>query len=1017
MHSTPVPPNYLKSTQNRGSGITFSSFECYWRAQTTERLDICQSASNQLYAVSQHLTAGQRAVMHSSDSGQTWDTLATIVMNWPRHIEKVDSFFYFLTGSIDNNTVQVLNVNTGLLTPIDTFAYVSTDLRYTYSMKSIGDKAFLATDWGLYRYGNGGSQIEKVYNEKVTMLSVRGDTLFSRTQHNFIYSLNFGQSWTIIPNDNNFYPGFPVNFYFVNDVPWLLSVDNYNSCSEITLWELNATLTNGVQKFRLKDGVCLRDFLVSSNGTFLMATDYYGILSRKPAESNWSVNMTGLHKGVFELYQQGDLLYSTVGYLSQDTGKTWIAPIVAANENVINSIVKKDGLYYAAFYYAGLWKSADLKNWQQLVPWVPHINKVSDFLITTTSGGEVQYSSDGQSWTNTTHALQQSHFPPQQIQGDLIYALRNDPDINKLTLQSSHDLAETWQNTGLGFLEDDAEALQRLTVSQSNVYLMSTHPQYPDVKIYASHDFGHNWQSVQVPNGNSFYNSPWTCSENLLFITDAEKIWASANDGELWIELDRDTFTGDIASLEVAFGKIWVSTPEGLWARNLTEIPFEIYKGAVYHDQNNNGTRDNGEIGVPNVILTVSNRDWQVVTDSLGNYEIRAELINDSILVVKPIQYCVVVPSVIAAVETHFNNNDFAIQITPNITDVSVTAVNTQIFRPGFETEVFVSLRNEGTKALDSVQLVLPDFDDASPIQYLGAVPLPSHVMGDTLIWNNLTIDIFSQKDLNIRFKTNATANWWETVSLLFTANKSNDANVADNVFTFFEPLFGAYDPNDKRVSPDTVPPAQLTETDLTYTIRFQNTGNYPANFVTILDTLPTDMDISTLKVLAASHDFRWQIINGRVLEFRFNPIFLPDSISNEPASHGFVQFSIRARGDLPLGNIINNRAAIYFDYNPPVMTEFCQMYIENVYLGTNALFLNKSIQISPNPASDVIVFEKADETAGHLDIYSAVGRYVIGLKTLGKTVAVRIADWPKGMYFAQWKSGVEIIGGGFVKE
>jgi hypothetical protein len=58
------------------------------------------------------------------------------------------------------------------------------------------------------------------------------------------------------------------------------------------------------------------------------------------------------------------------------------------------------------------------------------------------------------------------------------------------------------------------------------------------------------------------------------------------------------------------------------------------------------------------------------------------------------------------------------------------------------------------------------------------------------------------------------------------------------------------------------------------------------------------------------------------VLRFIFNNIQLPDSNVNEPASHGLVQFRIRPRSPLVPGTLIENIANIYFDFNPPVITE-----------------------------------------------------------------------------------------------
>jgi len=138
-------------------------------------------------------------------------------------------------------------------------------------------------------------------------------------------------------------------------------------------------------------------------------------------------------------------------------------------------------------------------------------------------------------------------------------------------------------------------------------------------------------------------------------------------------------------------------------------------------------------------------------------------------------------------------------------------------------------------------------------------------------------------------------------------------------------PIIDSFDPNDKAVSPGGVTDQHYTPTRsrLDYVIRFQNTGTDVAYKVVVADTLSTDLDVSTLQVGAVSHPYQVQVSGqGRpVLTFTFNNILLPDSNANEPKSHGYIQFSIRPKADLPEKTRIENLADIFFDYNEPVRT------------------------------------------------------------------------------------------------
>ncbi|RIJ41429.1 DUF7619 domain-containing protein [Pontibacter oryzae] len=137
--------------------------------------------------------------------------------------------------------------------------------------------------------------------------------------------------------------------------------------------------------------------------------------------------------------------------------------------------------------------------------------------------------------------------------------------------------------------------------------------------------------------------------------------------------------------------------------------------------------------------------------------------------------------------------------------------------------------------------------------------------------------------------------------------------------------ILDSYDPNDKLVSPVGLTEANYTATGtaLKYKIRFQNTGSDVAYRVVVVDTLSEHLDLSTLQVGAASHTYRFNV-SGKgkpVLTWTFDNIMLPDSTSNEPGSHGYIQFSIKPKADLAEKSSVENFADIFFDFNSPVRT------------------------------------------------------------------------------------------------
>ena len=149
------------------------------------------------------------------------------------------------------------------------------------------------------------------------------------------------------------------------------------------------------------------------------------------------------------------------------------------------------------------------------------------------------------------------------------------------------------------------------------------------------------------------------------------------------------------------------------------------------------------------------------------------------------------------------------------------------------------------------------------------------------------------------------------------------DCDSTTNFAESIDEVVGSFDPNDKLVFPRGYgEDGYIRGTDtLYYKIRFQNVGNYYASRVEIRDTLSDNLDPATFIAGPMSHEGRVELTEDNILIWIFDDIILPDSGTNEPESHGFVQFKILADTALPNGATILNQAAIYFDYNEPIYT------------------------------------------------------------------------------------------------
>lgn len=233
---------------------------------------------------------------------------------------------------------------------------------------------------------------------------------------------------------------------------------------------------------------------------------------------------------------------------------------------------------------------------------------------------------------------------------------------------------------------------------------------------------------------------------------------------------------------------------------------------------------------------------------------------------------------------------------------------------------------------------------------------------------------------------------WWQTVGpLQFNYLRGNpdqpvrsefkitpyagDCDTTNNHYIIIDSLYDSHDPNEKDVSPA----GNLSDDDtlLTYNIRFQNTGNDTAWFITVKDTLSPYLDPASVRTIATSPPYTSFTLSGPgILTWVFNPAYLPDSLANAGGSVGFINFQVNTKKNLPLGAIINNSASIYFDYNTPVVTNTTSSTISNVLSVQQVAASKVSVNAFPNPFSNETDIMVTGVTGGYdFELYDVTGR------------------------------------------
>lgn len=248
--------------------------------------------------------------------------------------------------------------------------------------------------------------------------------------------------------------------------------------------------------------------------------------------------------------------------------------------------------------------------------------------------------------------------------------------------------------------------------------------------------------------------------------------------------------------------------------------------------------------------------------------------------------------------------------------------------------------------------------------------------------------------------------NW---TSNLVNVMPHDDSNPAIDIYCGL--VRGSYDPNDKTGYPLGVGSTHdiLPNQDLEYVIRFQNTGTDTAFTVTIRDTLSTDFDIFSIQSGVSSHGYSFKMYGPRVLEWTFNNIMLPDSNVNEPNSHGFVKFKVKQAPGLPNGAVLQNSAAIYFDYNEPIITNTSWHTIhENIFTINIDRIIEEQMQIKvyPNPTTSLVNIVKNDDLEIRILVIDNLGRVLISKESSDSITQIDLSEIPSGIYYLSINNG-----------
>lgn len=470
--------------------------------------------------------------------------------------------------------------------------------------------------------------------------------------------------------------------------------------------------------------------------------------------------------------------------------------------------------------------------------------------------------------------------------------------------------------------------------------------------------------------------------------------------------------------------KVYIKNPcsqNDNWTRLNINANLAYIRLYAFVDTNNNGIMDGGENYFTNGYFSsvTNNSGGSHYLSSYGYYGFIPSSINDTF----DFQYQINTPFYAAcATSTSFNFNDVHASYQPqtfyvpiilssNCFDYNVTLSGSTPPRPGMTNPDYLSIYNYGynnnstgtltyTKAPNvSIVSVTPSAGivftpTGFTYSFSGLIPYPYYKIF-TIITSTPPIPTVNLGDILT-----------SSASILFTPADSNPLNDST---TLSETVVASYDPNDIKESHG--PQIQFNQFDqndyLTYTIRFQNTGNANAIRVRVDNILDSRIDENSITMIGARHGYI-MVRSGNTISWEFNNIQLPPASVNEDLSNGFITFKVKLKPGFAIGDIIPATASIYFDSNPAVITEtFNTQFVEQL---ANPTFDSASISLYPNPAkSTVQITQTGNDDIKQVVFYDVTGKLVKRVSNFISQAPIDISALEKGIYFVEITAAEDI--------
>lgn len=457
---------------------------------------------------------------------------------------------------------------------------------------------------------------------------------------------------------------------------------------------------------------------------------------------------------------------------------------------------------------------------------------------------------------------------------------------------------------------------------------------------------------------------------------------------------------------------------------NSSNACYCIIEGTVYDDINANCTQNSGELGLSDILISIPGVG-STTTNANGYYSFKVPVGNytviENLVSGVGLASCQTNNQAVAIATVGggcVNTVNFANTVTP-LHDIHIYSVNRNAPIPGNDYREQLIVKNRGTVTENAIQ-----------VGYKSDGQLTWNTIANAALTNigtnhyELTSPLSLARNKETKFELNhytPTSTPINTVVYLIDSAAyqapvvdywiTNEETPWNNINTKFTTVLSSYDPNNKEVYPKgegKEGKIALTDKDFRYVINFENNGTARAQKVVLIDTLDTDLDLSTFRTLGSSHTMVARIDDGGVLTITFDNINLDFTPLNvfKASAQGYASYTISAKtAAIKIGTVITNRADIYFDYNAPVATNTTT----NTYARVSGVKsiedkIGSQLVIYPNPTTGFVNFAFADAIEGQkvVEIYNTQGQKITEKTMLKNEKSIDLSYLPANLYLVK---------------